>query len=205
MSDPIAEPEYHRLTWAHRRGTSFFAFSPARSSLWLGKDHLLCVDSTGYNEKYKRFYFRDIQAILLRKTEHRAIWALAFGALGTLCAMFAFIVNDQVWPYILGTLAGLSALGLLLQLASGPTCSCQLRTAVQTEELGALNRVPRAQRILRRLRPLIAAAQGELASEEVAARLAQVPSASAPAPSGLPDSEQPAVTESPGVPPKIES
>jgi hypothetical protein len=32
-------------------------------SLWLGEDHLLCVDSNGYAETYKRFYFRDVQAI----------------------------------------------------------------------------------------------------------------------------------------------
>ena len=131
------------MTWAHRRGTSFFAFSPARSSLWLGRDHVLCVDSTGYTERYRRFYFRDIQAVVLRKTQHGAVWALAFGSLAGLFTLFAVILKDPVWPYVLGTLAGLSALGLLLQLAEGPTCVCHLGTAVQSEELPALNRLRR--------------------------------------------------------------
>ena len=53
----MAEAEYQRLTRAHPRSGFAVAFA-ARSSLWLGKDHLLCIDSTGFSESYKRFYFR---------------------------------------------------------------------------------------------------------------------------------------------------
>jgi hypothetical protein len=48
---------------------------------------------------------------------------------------------------------------------SGPTCRCHLTTAVQTNELPSLKRVARANRVLSRLRPLIAAAQSEAAQQ----------------------------------------
>jgi hypothetical protein len=204
MADSAIDPQYQRLTWAHRRGTSFFAFSPARSSLWLGGDHLLCIDSTGYNERYKRFYFRDIQAVVLRKTEHGGIWALAFGSLLGLCTLFAFVSRDTLLPYVLGTLAGLSGLALVLQLAAGPTCVCQVRTAVQVEELPALNRVRRARKVLARLRPIIAAAQGELSPEQVATRFQHERGVtSAPDEKNVSGAATEAV-ENPAVPPKIE-
>ena len=62
----MAEKEYQRLTRARLRRAGFFTAVATRSSLWLGKDHLLCIDSNGYGEDYKRFYFRDIQTITLR-------------------------------------------------------------------------------------------------------------------------------------------
>ena len=42
--------------------------------LYLGPDHLLQTASTGYSETYKRFYFRDIQAIVIRKTNAGLFW-----------------------------------------------------------------------------------------------------------------------------------
>jgi hypothetical protein len=203
MPGSAADPEYLRLTWAHRRGTGFFAFSPARSSLWLGSDHVLCIDSTGYTETYKRFYFRDIQAVILCKTAHWRIWALAFGVLAGLFTLFALVVNDTVLSYILGTLAALSGLGSGLQLAAGPTCICRLRTAVQTEELPALNRIRRARNILARLRPLIATAQGELSALEVATRFQQELAAAAAGEASA--AGEPSAPEDPGVPPQLTS
>src|SRR2546427_536863 len=168
----MAEKEYRRLTWSRRRSQAGLAvFSPARSSLWLAKDHLLCIDTTGYTETYKRFYFRDIQSVIIRKTERSKFRNLALGVLLGLFALFTVLSNDVTRAFIFGTIAALSALALLINLAAGPTSICHLRTAVQTEELASLNRVRRARKVLDRLRPLITAAQGSLAPEEIAARL----------------------------------
>jgi len=169
----MAEAEYQRLTHAHPRSGFAVAFA-ARSSLWLGKDHLLCIDSTGYSETYKRFYFRDIQAVLLRKTGRGKIWNFVLGVPGGLMALFtSFAVagGDVVTAWILGTVAALFLLALLLNLAAGPACACQLRTAVQTEELASLHRLRQTRKVLNRLRPLIVEAQGELAPEEIPTRL----------------------------------
>ena len=74
----MAEREYKRLT---RRGrqTTISSVSSVSSNLWLGKDHLLLVESNGYSERYKRFYFKDIQALIIRKTKVGIIRAVVLG------------------------------------------------------------------------------------------------------------------------------
>jgi hypothetical protein len=172
----MPENEYQRLTRARSR-TTFIS----RSSLWLGKDHLLCVDSSGYTETYKRFYFRDIQAVILMASKRRAIWNWV---LGPLTAILLVLLLGSL-PYTgstgpnsnLGEIVFFAFLGfvfavpLLINNLLGPSCVCHLRTAVQTEELSSLNRLRRARKLLNRIRPLIAAAQGELSPGEIPARL----------------------------------
>ena len=47
------------------RGVGFTGYS----RLFVGPDHLLLVWSTGYSEHYRRFFFRDIQAFLVARTD----------------------------------------------------------------------------------------------------------------------------------------
>jgi hypothetical protein len=183
----MAEKEYQRLTWSRMKRTGLLTAVATRSSLWLGKDHLLCIDSTGYAEEYKRFYFRDIQAITVVKTKRRLIWNWLFGVPLAGCA--------GAWGIGLLTPQGLSlgatitglvvtvlfALPLLLNNLYGSTCACHLRTAVQTEMLPSLNRLRRAHKVLNRIRPLIEAVQGaRLSPEEIAGTLANSPASNAP-------------------------
>ena len=56
--------EYLRLPGRGRpRGLRALLTGP--STLWMGGDHLLAVDSNGWRETYRRFDYRDIQAILI--------------------------------------------------------------------------------------------------------------------------------------------
>lgn len=166
----MAETEYHRLTRARAR-SAFGIVSISRSSLWLGNDHVLRIDTTGYTETYKRFYFRDIQAIIIRKTEAWKILGLVFSALAGLFGLIAIFGGDPIVAWIFGSMAAVFLLALILDLVAGPTCVSYLRTAVQTEELISLNRLRRARKTLERLRPSIAGAQGQLAPEEIHARM----------------------------------
>jgi hypothetical protein len=162
----MAEREYHRLTRAASR-TAFSVVSTSRSSLWVGKDHLLCIDTTGYTESYKRFYFRDIQAVILRKT---VVWHVMSAILAVIVGFFglvAFLGQNAVIAWIFGSIGGLFALILLLNIFRGPTCSFHMRTAVQVEHFPSVARVRVARHVLERLRPLIASAQGQLAPEEI--------------------------------------
>src|SRR5438093_13233817 len=36
-----------------------------KATLWLAGDHILSVDSHRFSEEYKRYYFKDIQAIVV--------------------------------------------------------------------------------------------------------------------------------------------
>jgi hypothetical protein len=208
----MAEKEYKRLAPTRQR-TTFGIFSVSRSSLWLGNDHILMIDGTGYTENYKRFFFRDIQAISFRKTVRWIIRSLSFGVLVVLFAVCIRLTNDITLRYIYGSVAAFFALVILIDLAMGPTCIAHLRTAVQTEELPSLNRLRRGRRVLARLRPLIAEAQGQLSPEELPGRLqawsgvsattATTPGSITPQDSTAP-SPAPTV-DNPDVPPRIVS
>ena len=191
----MAENEYQRLT----RSTVSGLIGISRVSLWLGNDHLLCVHMTGYSEIYKRFYFRDIEAIVVRATNARNIWTFGYAIAVFFFSIIGISINnaavngaavdDTVARVIFLSLAGISALACIINLLRGPTCTCEIRTLVQTERL-PLSRVRKTQKVLNRIRPLIASAQGQLTPEEVAARMVEPPLANpvpvaAPAPEAI--------------------
>jgi hypothetical protein len=132
--------------------------------LYLAADHLLQVSSTGFTESYKRFYFRDIQSVTLRKTY---VGKAANAVLGATVAIFAVpaLFTSMPVTVVLACLAGFFAIGLGANIALGPTCVCQLQTAVQHERLRSLSRLRRAQKVLERLRPEMVRAQGEMIAQ----------------------------------------
>jgi hypothetical protein len=162
----MAEPEYRRLSRGRNR-RRFAVVSTTRSSLWLGKDHLLVIDTSGYTETYKRFHFRDIQSLVLCRTDRWLYQAVILAALGCLFGLIAIVAGGPA-AWIFGILAGIFGLCVVLDLVAGPTSKCYVRTAVQTEELAPLSRLGRARRVLATLRPLITSAQGELPREKAA-------------------------------------
>ena len=143
-----------------------------RISLYLAPDHLLQVSSAGYSETYLRFYFRDIQAITVRKTA----WGLSFNIVwGVLAALFLALAFDSTEAAIAWGIVGGIFLGLLLMnLFAGPTCVCEIQTAVQKRKLGAVTRLRRSRRFIERIRGHIQPAQGALSQEEIARRLDQL-------------------------------
>jgi hypothetical protein len=171
----MATQKYKRLT-RERGPAEFSIFAMTRSSLWLGDDHLLLVASTGYSETYKRFFFRDIQAFTVCKTKTRLVWNWILGILLALAALIIWAAS-----YNSGDLTGaivaasivlvVFGIPLLLNNLFGPTCACQIRTAVQTEDLPSLSRVRKTQKVMALIRPMIIAAQGQLTGDEVSARL----------------------------------
>jgi len=191
----VPEKEYIRLTRARPRA-KFAVISAGNSSLWLGKDHLLCIDTTGYTENYKRFYFRDIQAFIIRKNDRYKWWGFFTGVLAAAFLIFAVITGALVGKAVLGILCALFLLVFIINLILGPSSSCQVQTAVQTEELPSLNRLRRARKTLARLRPLITAAQVPLAQQQTAEQILQSGPISEPA------LKNP-VVETPQDPPKV--
>ena len=135
--------------------------------LYRGGDHLLQVSSVTFSESYKRFYFRDIQAFIVVRTN---TWFLIIALLLILSLLLTGIAvgsNDSVGSIVVGGFAALLlVLGLIVGLR-GPSCRCYVRTAVQTETLPSLNRVRRAEKILADLKPLLDAAQGPMPVAEI--------------------------------------
>ena len=68
---------YRRLRGRGRRGGRFFAIAAPLSTAWVGPDHLLAVDMFGASEDYRRFYFREIQALAARRARAASVPAEA--------------------------------------------------------------------------------------------------------------------------------
>ena len=160
--------EYVRLPGrgVRREGNFLITTAMRQSQLWLAADHLLLVDSTVTSQDLKRFYFRQIQALQLRKTRRGFWFNITFSLFTALFALFASQVNDPVGFGILATITGVFGLLLVINSIIGPTSEVFIQTAVQREMLPSLGRLRTARKVLARLKPLIEQAQGSLTNEE---------------------------------------
>jgi hypothetical protein len=141
--------------------------------LYQGPDHLLLAANTGYSQNYRKFYFRDIQAIVVLQNQVRLVWNWIWGGLlfcdlaGWLVVLAAVSSVQTGWLIFSVVVTFLLALPLLINMLLGPTCTCYLQTAVQIEPLPCLRRLRTADRVLRQIQPLLESAQGSLSSEDL--------------------------------------
>lgn len=155
----MAERIYKRLP-----GTGYGALSI--SSLWEAKDHLLLVNSYRFAESYRRFFYRDIQAIVLCRTRTWLILGSVFAIPALVLAALAATETSTATQIVFGILAALCGLVAAFQFLSGPTCRCTLRTAVQTHRLGSVTRLRVARKVISRIQPAIEAAQARPVTAE---------------------------------------
>ncbi len=138
--------------------------------IWIGPDHLLIVESTGISERYKRFFFKDIQAIRLLKTKttiakiiYIATLFLVVGFLGA-WAWNSSAQEVAVFPII----ACLVLLYYLIRLfIQGPSCECWIYSSVQKEKIKPVTKVKTGKKLLGLLVPKIEALQGPLPVEKI--------------------------------------
>ncbi|MDX2226706.1 MAG: hypothetical protein SFY92_06435 [Verrucomicrobiae bacterium] len=184
--------KYQKLPGAGLRRDGVGHVVGVRSRLYQGPDHLLSLDTTmGFMESYKRFYYQDIQAFVIRQTHGWLIGACVFGILGAFFAMIILMFGSVEEPeihFFLGVLAACMIGIALWNLATGPSCITYIKTAAQTESLPSLNRIRKARKVINRIRPLIEAAQGTLTADQIAT--AQHPSPP-PNPSALTETHTP--------------
>lgn len=179
------QPEYRRLPGKKRKTIM------GRDTAWMGPDHLLIVESTGFSETYKRFYYRDIQAVTILKTRK---------ALIVNSVLFALITGLTVWgihlypghlspvSVFLWIISGVMGIYLIFNLPQGASCQVWIHTRVQKEKIRSLFGTRVAKKALRRLVPAIEQAQGRLSDESaktvrnrVHAGIAKKPSPGQPA------------------------
>lgn len=144
-----------------------------RARLWLGDDHLLEVHSTSFTEHYRRYFLRDIRALVVARTRVALWWSIGAATVLLLCGgaaggfyFFGASRGDEaeriaLWVFggffAVGALVGLVA--LLMQFAFGPSCACYIETTAGRRKLAAPSRLRTADRLLVELAPIIAAAQ----------------------------------------------
>ena len=160
---------------------------------WLGEDHLLCVETTGYAETYKRFFFRDIQAISLHRSNSYLIANSILIPLTALFILIAILVADPVGTIVLLCIGLLPGIPLVVNLVRGPSCRCIIRTALQEEGIPALANVRKARAVIQRIRAKIEEVQGALPREEIPARMEELTMQHRPH----------LVMDNPGLPPRM--
>ncbi len=148
--------------------------SRGRNYLYLGPDHVLMVTNAWFGEDYKRFYYRDIQAIVVQKNGAAGILNLVLGGLLAFLVFLAVLGLgswqwDEVGFVITGIIFGIVLLLLLVNIAMGPTCICKLQTAVHAERLPSLGRLRRTRRAVQRIQMKVEEVQGRLEREVVEA------------------------------------
>lgn len=131
-------------------------------SLWLGADHVLVVDSFRFSEEYRRFYFRDVQAIVLRKCVRFVV--PAWWLLGFLSAGIAALIG-LAGKHWLTTAGNTVMVGMALYLGGMSvfgSCRVHIKTAVSWAALPSLYRMGPARRAVAILTDKIAALQGAM-------------------------------------------
>jgi hypothetical protein len=129
-----------------------------RTKLYLGTDHLLLVEQLIFLERYRRFYFRDIQTITATQSARWIIFGTVWGFL-VLVATLLFLVHHPL-AVIAGTFfSALFGFAFIHNLILGPTCVVRLRTAVQTHRVAPLERIRDFHLRMETIEPLIREAQ----------------------------------------------
>lgn len=133
-------------------------FQRSQSSVWAASDHFLSVEFRWFLEHYYRFFYRDVQAIFVRKTVRGQIINIACCFILGICALA--IATAGVEGFSIGLVpSGVSLAVLVVNLLRGPTCNCHVVTAAQTRQLRGLRRLPETLRALAELEPRLRSAQ----------------------------------------------
>jgi hypothetical protein len=129
-----------------------------RTKLYLGTDHLLLVEQLILLERYKRFFFRDIQVITVTPSARWIVFGTIWGFLALVAALSLLVHH----PLAVGAGAFFTALfgfAFVHNLILGPTCVVRLRTAVQTHRVAPLERMRNFHQRMTTIEPLIREAQ----------------------------------------------
>jgi hypothetical protein len=129
-----------------------------RTKLYLGTDHLLLVEQLILLERYKRFYFRDIQVITVAQSARWIVFGTIWGFLA-LVATLSFMVHHPLAVGAGAFFAALFGFAFVHNLILGPTCVVRLRTAVQTHRVAPLERIRNFHQQMATIEPLIREAQ----------------------------------------------
>jgi low affinity Fe/Cu permease len=130
-----------------------------RHDLYLGPDHLLLVEQVVFAERYKRFYYTDIQYISVAKSGRSVGFTISFTIL-LICGL-PFFLGWQ-YPVLLGIAIALTVMFgslLIYNLMLGPSCLVQIKTETQLRRIPPLERLPTYEKRLVEIQKRILAAQ----------------------------------------------
>lgn len=132
------------------------------SRLYLAKDHILRVNMTGWTENYRRFYFSDIQALVVTRNNWWLIGGIILAGLALVFSLLIIRVQDETAIAVFGTFAVLFGFFSLFFFVPGPSCVTRIYTIAGSESLKSLNRTRKARKFLKLLKTQVDGIQGVL-------------------------------------------
>src|SRR5262249_28548781 len=125
---------YRQLTGKRR---TFHMFT----QLFVGPDHLLLVRSNRFEERYQRFYFKDIQALVVTGLRSRTCLQASLGVLAvTIFLLAATLIPIVGWRIVAGMIGIIPAAIGLVDYFRGERCRMMLKTPVSHEALPPVSR-----------------------------------------------------------------
>ena len=129
--------------------------------LYIGQDHLLSIHNNFFSEEYLRFYYKDIQSIITRKTSRGKILNICFSIVLILFLFFAAILAGG-WSVFFFVLVAIGLIPFFINILKGPTSISHIQTPIQTAKLSAIRRIRSSEKALAQLIPLVENTQGVL-------------------------------------------
>jgi hypothetical protein len=171
-SIPPAPPRQNFQKLPGRLTSMRFRVSGAgQVSLWLGEDCLVQTRMMFCREHYNRFDYKEIQALVLRRTARGMIYNLILGGLAAIFAGLGFYVNNSDAWIAFGVIIAFWLILLLINAIRGATCRCTLQTSLGSKPLPTLNRMRPAKRAMARIAERVEAVQGALPPQDAAERM----------------------------------
>lgn len=155
-------------------GRTFFPF--VTWSLWQGPDHLLWVSSAFFKERYYRFYYNDIQALVLQRTNTHLLWTFIWASLALLFGIISLAVSESFQISL--AWSAVFIIALLINVSMGASCSVFIQTAVQRQKISSLRRLRKGNKTIALIKTLVEERQGAWEREQsVAAQNTAIQSA----------------------------
>ena len=153
------------------RSIRHFGLGLQRHQLWLAESHVLYREIFAFQEEVKRFYYRDIQAVVCTPTRtwHACSWlAGSLLALLAVCGGISAYLGYMV-PFAMAWILATVALAILLgNLVLGPSCTTTLYTAAAEAPLYSLGRVRSAEKAIARIATMVQHAQKDMETASAA-------------------------------------
>ncbi|MFT5121599.1 MAG: hypothetical protein ACI9TH_002978 [Kiritimatiellia bacterium] len=130
-------------------------------TLHRAEDHLLYVEQPWFYQKYTRFYFRDIQSIVISESTAYVGLNIFLGGALTLAIVLTLLLFSTFPPasYFFAVMAITFLVLFVINLIKGPTCKFAIQTRVNRTRINSLSRKKTAHRALRIIEEQIRAYQ----------------------------------------------
>lgn len=128
---------------------------------YLSDDCLLAAKTVMYAVEYRRFYLRDLEAVVVWQSR---LWPFRFVPGALLAALGGWLWQLPIYSTAGEIVGGIGLLWIALELALGPTANSHVHTTGAIVELPLVKRTRRAPKVLAEIDAAVRAARGVIES-----------------------------------------